>query len=143
MPAPKTWHSLRSVQIRLREEDPKYAGDDGRPDGRGSDDHRVALQFQWDQDTNTVREVDPKTDRLGPPLAFGSDAVIASARAELHLKASSVKGGGQTAPNVDFTMSLSFRPPTKGRTFAVEVAATDDSGASQGFAAAGTIAVDR
>ena len=47
-----------------------------------------------------------------------------------------------TAPNVDLTIGLGFRPPTKGRTFAVEVAATED-GASQGFAPAGTIAVER
>jgi hypothetical protein len=69
--------------------------------------------------------------------------VLEFPRATLYLKESSIKGGGPDKPNVDLVMSLSFRPPTKDRTYAVEVAAADDNGASQDFAAAGTIAVER
>lgn len=141
VPAPKTWHALKAVQVRVRESGDKHE-EDGGTDGRGTDHERVALQFEWDQDTNTVREVDPRNGRPSPPLAFGSDAVIASARAELHLKESGIRGGGPTMPNVTFTMSLGFKQPTKGRIYAMEVAATDDSGASQSFATAGTISVD-
>lgn len=129
-----TWHTLDSVQVRLRE--------DGRDSG-GSTEAHTALQFQWDQDANTVREVDPKTGRLGPPAALGSETVLESARAALDLKDSRIQGGGPTSPNVTFTMRLAFKPPTKGRIYTVEVAATTDGGASQDFAAAGTIAVER
>ena len=54
-----------------------------------------------------------------------------------------MQGGGPKAPNVDLNLSVAFLPPTKGHTFAVEVAALDDSGAQQEFAPAGTVAVSR
>lgn len=133
VPAPETWHTLRTVHVRLREE-----GRDG-----GSDAAHTALQFDWDQGTNTVREVDPMTGRVGPGAALGSDMALESARAALNLEDSGIKGGGPTAPDVEFTMSLELKPPTKGRTYLVEVAATSDAGVSQGFAVAGAIEVGR
>lgn len=141
VPPPATWKDLKTVQVRLREQDDD---DPGRSAERGQDEAaHVALQFEWDQGTNTVRLVDPKTGGLGPPASLGSDTVLKSARAALHLKDSSITGGGPTAPDVAFNMNLEFHPPSKGRTYLVEVAATNDAGDSQSFAPAGTIAVAR
>jgi hypothetical protein len=46
--------------------------------------------------------------------------VLESPLAALYLRDSSINGDSPDKPNVDFTMSLAFRPPTKGRTYAVE-----------------------
>jgi CSLREA domain-containing protein len=129
-----TWHTLKSIQVRLRQ--------DGRDSGRSPEAH-TALHFQWDQDTNAVHQIDSPTGRLGPPAALGSEAVLESPRAALYLKDFGIKGGGPDKPDVAFTMSLSFRPPAEEWTYAVEVAATNDNGAAQGFAVAGTISVQR
>jgi hypothetical protein len=43
----------------------------------------------------------------------------------LHLAESSVVASGPTSPTVTLNLALSFKPQAAGRTFVVEVAATD------------------
>jgi len=57
-------------------------------------------------------------------------------QATLYLAETSVVGSGPTGPSVTLNLSLSFKPQTAGRTFTVEVAATDDLGNQDGFAPA-------
>ena len=50
-------------------------------------------------------------------------------------------GSGPTGPSVSLTLPLQVLPAASGRTFTLEVRATDDAGAVQGFEPAGTLTV--
>ncbi len=125
VPKHEVWTDLKTIQLRFKQ------------------DKGVALWVQWDQEPNTFRLVDPDTGQLGPPASPGASAVLETTLAALYLAETSVQGGGPKAPNVDLNLSLAFKPPTKGRTFAVDVAASDDFGNQDPFAPAGTVAVGR
>jgi hypothetical protein len=51
------------------------------------------------------------------------------------------QGSGPTGPSVALTLPLQVLPAAAGRTFSVEVRATDDAGAVQGFEPAGSLTV--
>jgi hypothetical protein len=52
-------------------------------------------------------------------------------------------GVGPTGPGVLLTLPLSFKPSAAGRTFRVEVAASDDLGNEDPFVEAGTLTITR
>jgi hypothetical protein len=125
VPPPATWHTLTSLQLRLR-------NDDG-----------VALQLRWDAATNTFSVFDLAAGKFGPAFAPGSNNVLETADATVFLKDTSVVGSGPTAPTVTLTLSLGFKPGAASNTFVAEVAASDAVGHVDAFAPVGTLSVSR
>src|SRR5207247_7527470 len=62
--------------------------------------------------------------------------------ATVHLAETSVVGSGPKGPSVTLNLALSFKPQAAGRSYVVEVAATDDLGNQQGFAPAGSLTIE-
>jgi hypothetical protein len=77
--------------------------------------------------SGTLRLVDSRTNGLGHPVAVGGNGVL----------------GGPTDPTVTVTFSVRLKQKAAGRTFLVEVLATDDVGRRQGFDLAGRLTVSR
>jgi hypothetical protein len=63
----------------------------------------------------------------------GAGAPIAGDAATFYPAESAVQGSGPTGPSVDLVFAFSLDPSLGGRVLRVESAATEDSGAEQGF----------
>jgi hypothetical protein len=87
----------------------------------------------------TFAVVNGRTLVSGPAFAPGSPNRLQSAYGFVFLAGCTVVG--PPGPTVTLTLDLVFKPISAGQTYDVEVLATSDSGASQGFARAGSIAV--
>jgi hypothetical protein len=126
VPEGRGWRSLDTLQLRIRD------GED------------VILWVRFDEETGspgTLSLVDPKSGQVGSAHAPGSANRLQTEAATVHLVDSAVDGPPE--PRVTLTLALSFKPQAAGRTYTVEVLATDDSGVQQGFDPAGTLTVER
>jgi len=123
VPAPRTWHDLKSLELRV--------GDDR--------DHLIWVR--WDEQLDLFSLVDPATGAPGPPGTPGTPTTLETPFATLFLGDTRSTGTGPTGQSVTLTLSLSFKPITAGRSFKIEVRATDDNGPVQGFDPAGTLTV--
>ena len=129
VPEPLSWRSLDSLQLRI------------------SDDSDTVLWLRFDEASNSFSLFNQAAGRFGRAFAAGSPVQLQSAQATLNLRDTQVTvidnalGSGPTSPSVRLNLSLSFKPSAAGRTFRVEVAASDDQGNQDPFTAAGTLTV--
>jgi len=92
----------------------------------------VAFQIHWDEAANTFR-LGERSQAFSP----GSPNRLENEWASLDLAGALVQGSGPTGPSVTLTLPLTFKSRATGRTFSVEVAASDDLGHQDGFLASG------
>lgn len=129
VPEPGSWHDLQSLELRIR------------------DGTHTVLLIDWDEAANTVSLFNQATGKFGPAFQPGSANVLQSPEATLYLAEMTVQavngvlGTGPTSPSVQLTLPLSFKPSAAGRTFIVEVAASDHLGHQEPFVQAGTLTV--
>jgi hypothetical protein len=118
---PEGWRKLDSVDLLIL------------------DDKGASLGVRWHESENAFSLFNPASERFvrtaeaGTPVRFETSAAI------LHVEQST--GGGPPGTTVTIQYSLSFKPHAAGRTYTVEVFATDDFGNEQGFDPVGTINV--
>ena len=118
-----SWHVLSELHVRIRD---------------GSD---IALWARFDEARGTLGIFKELQEAFGPERPLGSAAVLASSFASVHLLGSRVRAEGPTAPTMLLELEVRFHGRAAGRTFVVEVAATDDLGNIQEFVPAGTLTV--
>jgi hypothetical protein len=87
----------------------------------------------------TFSLVNERTGQEGPRFAPGSRNRLQTNAATVYLDGSAAHG--PPGSTVGLTLELSFKPQAAGRSYAVEVLATDDAGAGTGFVEAGTLTV--
>jgi hypothetical protein len=107
------------------------------------DDESEILQFRFDEASNSFSLLNPNTGRFRAPVQPGSHARFESSDVALLLGSTEVIGSGPTGPSVTLSLALKFKPEAAGRTFAVEMKATDDFGGVQGWDPVGSITVHR
>jgi hypothetical protein len=123
VPDPFNWHHLRELQLLVHEE------------------NEVVLLLRFNEADRSFSEYDAAAGRFGPSFKAGSKAKLASALAWLDLSRTSVVASGPTSPTVTLNLALGFEPAAGGRTYTVEVSATDDAGNTDPFIAAGRVTV--
>src|SRR6185295_6009854 len=96
---------------------------------------------RFDEATNTFSLFKEGPDEFGKGFPAGSKNHLETRYAVLHLADSSVVGSGPTGRSVTLNLSLSFKPPSGGHTFLVEVAASDDLGNESPFEQADMLTV--
>jgi hypothetical protein len=125
VPEPLTWRDLETVDLRIR------------------DDADTILWIRFDEARNTLAVFDPSTGAFSDAVTPGTAQRLQTRFATLYLRQSSVIGSGPTGPFVTLHLNTSFKRAAAGRTYVVEVAATDDLGHRDDFVQAGTIRVTR
>ena len=117
---PVNWHTLNTIDLRIR------------------DDRGTIIQIRFSESAGTFSLVEGKRSK---PVLPGSPGTLETSDAVLDLAKSSAIGTGPTGPSVTLTYGLRFKPPAKGRTYQVEVFATDDGGTQQGWEKLATLTV--
>lgn len=123
------WRDLSVVDLRIAR----------RPHGN------TTLLVRWDESSNTFSLCSARgmgALRCGPAGVPGSAEILDGPNAHLHLAGSSATGSGPTGPSVELRLMMSFDDGALG-IHDVEVAAADDTGASDSFVGAGTLRVER
>ncbi len=123
VPEPLNWHDLELLELRI------------------IDDEGTVIWVGFDEASETFSLFDEAKGEFGEGAAPGSDLLLESPQATLYLDETSVVGSGPTGPTVTLNLSLSFNPLAAGRTFLVEVTASDDLGNEDDFSLAGTLTV--
>ena len=123
VPEPQNWHDLQYLQFRIR-------------DGK-----EIILSVLFDEASKTFSLVNEDTGEFGHGVAPGSKQRLQTPAVTLYMDDTSVVASGPTSPTVTLNLSLSFKPKAAGRTFVVEVAASDDFGNQDDFTEAGTLNV--
>jgi hypothetical protein len=124
VPEPQNWHDLRFLHLRIRD---------------GSD---VILWARFDETTNEFSLFREGPRRFGRGFPAGSPIRLETREATLHLADTGVAGSGPTGTSVALNLSLSFKPLAAGRTFRVEVAASNDEGTKSVFEEADVMTVN-
>jgi Tol biopolymer transport system component len=122
VPPPLNWHDLASVELRL------------------TDAEGIALWVQFNGTDETLALLNSEGRRVGPAFSPGRRGSLESSNAKVHLHHSSVQGSGPTGPSVTLTLDVSFKHRAAGRSYLVEVLATDRAGHEQ-IEVAGTLTV--
>jgi hypothetical protein len=122
-PEPQNWRVLRTMDLRIR------------------DENETILWIRWDQATNRFAVFNSAAGKFGPSFEPGRPNRLESSTATLLLNETYVVPGGPDAPDVTLNLALVFKPKAAGRTYAIEVAASDDIGNQEDFAPAGTLVV--
>jgi len=122
VPPPLNWHDLASVELRL------------------TDAEGIALWVQFNGTDQTLALLNSEGRRVGPAFSPGRRGSLESSNAKVHLHDSSVQGSGATGPSVTLTLDVSFKHRAAGRSYLVEVLATDSAGHEQ-IEVAGTLTV--
>ncbi len=142
VPEGEVWRDLKTIDFRLH------------------NGHESALWVRWDEASNTFslgRQAgqdhkgrnshhDPCDDdgvSFGPGEAPGSNALLETPLARLHLAGTSVTGSGADGLTVTLQLAISFRRKAANHALRVEVAASDDRGHTDDFTRAGTVFVKR
>jgi hypothetical protein len=120
---PERWRFLDTIDFRI------------------IDDQGSVMWVRFDEPTNTFSLYNPNSGRYEQPVQPGDPERFQTNAATMYLADSPVQGSGPTGPSVTLTYNLSFKPNAAGRTFRVEVFATDDFGNHQGFDPVGTVTV--
>jgi hypothetical protein len=126
VPEGKDWHDLQFLQLRIR------------------DDDDTIMSVLFEEPGGTFSVFNEAAGEFGHGFAPGSPNRLQTSKATLHLAQTSVVASGPTSPTVTVNFALSFKPRAAGRTFVVEVGATDKD--SEGrlpgfFEEAGTLTV--
>jgi Big-like domain-containing protein/Calx-beta domain-containing protein len=131
VPPGEVWRDLKTLDLRLR------------------DGAEVVLWVHWDEAANTFSLCDntevggANADRCTRAEQAGSAQTLETSLARLHMAQTGAVGSGPTGNSVTLNLALSFKPHADGRTFSLEVAATDDLGRQSGFTAAGELTIER
>jgi hypothetical protein len=142
VPEGEVWRDLNTIDFRIR------------------DKKKTALWVRWEEATNLISLLDtPKTGKkdgeevanasrssgiVGTPGDLpGSNVVLEAPLAELGLAESSVVGSGPTGKTVTLNFAVRFLDKAEGRSFILELAATDDLLNEDGFVQAGHVEVQR
>jgi hypothetical protein len=123
VPEPQNWRVLRTMDLRIR------------------DENETILSLRWDEASNRFAEFDAVTGTVGHAFAAGSNRRLVTPAAQLYLADTTVVPGGPDAPDVTLNLALAFKPSVAGRTFLIEVAASDDLGNQEEFVPVGTVTV--
>jgi hypothetical protein len=123
VPEPLNWHDLKSIELRIR------------------DDVETILRLKFDEASNTFRLFNDATGKFGPAFPAGHPNRLQTPEATFYLAGASIVASGPTSPSVTLHLPLSFKPSAAGRTFNVEVRASDDEGNEPNFEQAGTLSV--
>lgn len=123
VPSPNSWHSLDTLDVRL------------------IDDAGEIMRIRWNESTNTFSAFNPRIGQFGVAVQPGSHARFESSESALVLDDTQVVGSGPTGPSVRLDLALRFKPEAAGRTFTVEVKASDDEDDVQGWDVVGQIIV--
>jgi hypothetical protein len=118
------WRSLNTIELRI--------GDGGS-----------LLWVRFDEASGTLSVWNPAARTFGPSFAPGRPNVLKARGATVYLADSRVVASGPTSPEVTLVLALGFEPPAVGQDYPVEVRATNDDGAVQGFDRAATLTVTR
>ena len=130
VPESLNWHDLRSIRFRI------------------TDDTETILLLHWDEASNSFSLFNEVTGRFGKAFAAGSNARLQTPLATLDLANTTVAavnnpfGSGPLSPSVLLNLALRFKPSAAGRTYRVDVAASDDLGNDDPFTFAGTLTVN-
>lgn len=111
---PERWRALNTVDLRLVDGD------------------RVVLWVRFDEAANTLAPCG-EDGVCGAASTPGTGAPITSDDATFYPADSAVQGSGPTGPSVDLSFAFGLDASLAGRLLRVETAATEDSGAEQGF----------
>jgi len=125
VPESETGHSLDTLEVRLVD----------------VDDEGEILRIRFDEASNSFSLLNPHTGRFDDPVQPGSHARFENSDVAVLLDGTEVIGSGPTGPSVILNLALRFKPGAAGRTFAVEMKATDDFGSVQGWDQVGSITV--
>jgi uncharacterized delta-60 repeat protein len=125
VPDSLNWHDLQSLELRIH-------------DGKES-----SLWVKFDEATNSFSLFNELSGQFSRSLPAGSAASLQTSDAVLDLAETRVVGSGPTGQTVTLKLALSFKPRAAGRTFVVEVRATDDHGGQDEFTKAGTLSVEK
>ncbi len=107
VPEGQNWHHLDFLQLRIR------------------DDEDTILSALFDEPSNTFSLFNEATGEFGPAFPAGSPNRLQTPQATLYLADTSVVASGPDSPTVTLNLALSFKPQAAGRTFVVELGATD------------------
>ena len=125
VPEELNWHDLQFLDFRIRD---------------GAD---TVIAVRFDEASRTFSVLNEASGRAHGGFLAGSDHQLQSSAATLNLAETSVVASGPTSPVVTLNLALSFKPQAAGRTFDVEVAASDDEGGEpQFYDLAGTLTVN-
>ncbi len=117
IPGP-SWRELKTLDLRVRDHEGTVL--EGTP-------MRLALA--------------EGSGRFGPAKEPGSHAVLSNSTAKVYLKGTTVTADGPNDPSVVLTLDVSFKGRAAGRSYDVEVRASDDLGNVQDWMKAGTLTV--
>lgn len=127
VPDDLNWHNLESLELRLRDDDETILAVvflEG--------ENQVHLRGTHDDDDSGAsgkkghkRDDDDDADKLGPGFVLGSPHRLETSHATVHLEQSSIVAAGPTSPTVTLNLTISFKRQAAGRTYVVEVGATD------------------
>jgi uncharacterized repeat protein (TIGR01451 family) len=123
IPGP-SWRELKDLQLRVR------------------DSQGTVLHVRLIEGTPMLLALHDD-GRFGPAKEPGSPAVLSNRTAKVSLAVTGVKADGPTDPSVVMTLDVSFKRRAAGRTYVVEVKASDDLGNVQDWKQAGTLTVTR
>jgi hypothetical protein len=123
VPKPRGWRSLRNVDLRLR-------------DAKGS----TAISLGWSQATDMLSLVNANERPTGRAQQPGTSGSLRGSLASLSLRGASVATGGRA---VRLRLPVTLTRRTAGRTFRVEVAATDHNGHKTPWNVAGVLTIAR
>ncbi len=120
---PDRWRALNTVDLRLVDGD------------------QPVFWARFDEAANTLAACDADGG-CGEGVPPGTGAPIASETATFYPAESAVRGSGPTGPSVDLIFTFSVARSLGGRVLRVETAATEDSGAEQGFLPIGYLTIN-
>ena len=102
----------------------------------------MALWVQFSENTGRMRFYDPDTQtwQEGEP---GTNVVLSSRFAELHLGDTVVVGSGPTGPSVQIMWSVLFKDAAIMNNYKQYLKITDDAGLTTGFDKVGSWSVNR
>lgn len=143
VPAHEVWRDLSTIDVRLR----------------GA--HDTAIWVRWDENSNlfslcqrvpnsAAQRVNGDDDappsqgaHCGPGALPGSQVILATPYALLHLADTSVKGSGPLGQLVTLKLALTMIGKSAGHDYKVELAAADDFGNHDRFVRAGELSVSK
>jgi Beta-propeller repeat len=127
---PDGWRNIHTIDFKI-----------SKSNGQGNG-VPIALWVQFDQNSNLIRFYDPDT-RTWSEGALGTNLVLSSRFAELHLAGTSIQGSGPTGPSVQVTWQVLFKEAAVQHNYKQYLRIEDDAGLSTDFDKVGSWSVTR
>lgn len=125
VPPPAVWRDIESMEVRVR------------------DREKIAVWVRWNEATNTLVLVDPKTGKpVGTPRPLGARGRLVGELASLDVGGSALEDSGPTGDHFALLLPLRFTTAAGGRRYQVEIGAGSDEG-ERFFATVAQLAVRR